>query len=347
MRGLSILLVLSFHYFNLPRQGGALGVGLFFCISGYLITSILLDEVVSRGRLDWKRFYIRRARRLLPLAYLVLGLTSITFLTLDLLGYLNVDKRGLLLSTLFATFYVGNLFGFFHLGYANLAVPIGHFWSLAVEEQFYLIWPGLLVSLVKKVRRASGSTVLLFLISLSTVLHVIFQLAGKTVWTLPTTYLDILFAGCWIAFMQFEREFTISKRWSMALLATSLLLATYVFFSKLEPTDFLGLGYSVIAAVEYTFFLALLGSTGFGEMKPLTWIGDMSYSLYCIHFPILILFNYLFGSSVLRIPSAFAVALALSILSRQRFEVLFWRSRFVPQMEIEDTLVKLGDDLPV
>ena len=75
LRGLAILLVLIFHFFGWPEQFGALGVGIFFCISGYLITNILITEFRDTGRISISNFYLRRARRLLPLAFLVIALT--------------------------------------------------------------------------------------------------------------------------------------------------------------------------------------------------------------------------------------------------------------------------------
>jgi peptidoglycan/LPS O-acetylase OafA/YrhL len=160
---------------------------------------------------------------------------------------------------------------------------------------------------------------------------VLFQIIGITVWTLPTSYLDILFAGCWVAFKQFEQGFIVSRKLSSILLLLAVVPLGYIFFSQMEPTNYSGLGYSIIAAAEFILFLSFLGSSKIGKIVPLTWIGDLSYSLYCIHFPILILFDHIFGHSWLRIPCAFAITLGLSVASRRRFEILFWRSRFTPQ----------------
>lgn len=333
MRGLSILLVLSYHYFEWPRQAGALGVGLFFCISGYLITSILLDEFYGAGRIDFRAFYIRRARRLLPLALVVLSVTLVTFLILDTLGAISIDKRGLVLSTLFSIFYAGNLLGYFHLGYNDLAAPVSHFWSLGVEEQFYFIWPITLFYILRQLKRVNSSILMYGLILFSTSLHFVFQVLGKTVWTLPTSYFDILFSGCLIAILQFQHGFRLTRGVSMAFLLPASCALGFIFFSHVEITDFHGFGYTILFIAEFSLFMTLLGLPFFGRLYFLKWVGDLSYSLYCIHLPILILLNYLIPGSLLRIPTAIVSTFVISYVSRNYFEVLFWRSRFSKQVK--------------
>lgn len=212
LRGISILLVLSFHFFNYPRQSGAIGVGLFFCISGYLITSILMDEFEENGKIRFKTFYIRRARRLLPLAYSVLLLSVLLFTLLRVFHHANINEKQLILSAVFCFFYIGNLFGLTHMGFNDLATPISHFWTLAVEEQFYVVWPILLLTIVRRLKKSTPFFVVFGLIALSILLHTLFSLAGKTVWTLPTTYLDILLAGCLLSMIQFKYGFRLKVR---------------------------------------------------------------------------------------------------------------------------------------
>ena len=136
LRGLSILLVLIFHFFGWPEQFGALGVGIFFCISGYLITNILITEFRDTGRISISNFYLRRARRLLPLAFLVIALTwaiaGLASLFPSSLSQISSDNsygdlRHYSFSAIFCIFYVGNLLGFANLGYNDLAEALAHF----------------------------------------------------------------------------------------------------------------------------------------------------------------------------------------------------------------------------
>ena len=135
--------VLGYH-FGVPHvTGGLLGVSVFFTLSGFLITSILLSGWRETGRLHLRRFYLGRARRLLP----ALGVVLLTVLAVTVL--VDRDELGQRWhETIAATFYVSNWFtirtgsSYFDL-FAGPS-PLEHLWSLAVEEQFYLIWPWLL-----------------------------------------------------------------------------------------------------------------------------------------------------------------------------------------------------------
>ena len=141
LRAISVLLVLAYHYRpdRSLLSGGFLGVEVFFVISGYLITALLLDERRKHGSISLQNFWMRRVRRLFPALYAMLlsvGLMVAVFYREDL-GRL----RGALFS---GAFYISNWQQIFsHVQYANDKdrAPLGHLWSLAVEEQFYLLWP--------------------------------------------------------------------------------------------------------------------------------------------------------------------------------------------------------------
>ncbi|WP_205471923.1 acyltransferase [Nocardioides sp. SYSU D00038] len=138
LRGLAIGLVLLRHALPAPFAGaGVVGVVMFFALSGWLITGLLVEERVRTGRIDLRRFYARRARRLVPaLVALVAGVVVVTLL-LDPLG----DRGELGRTVLFALTWTGNL----PFGHASDATF--HLWTLATEEQFYLVWPALLLLL--------------------------------------------------------------------------------------------------------------------------------------------------------------------------------------------------------
>ena len=145
LRAVAILLVIKSHltggFYNVPIWGvgrfplrftlGNLGVRIFFVISGFLITTLLLREIVESGRISLKQFYIRRALRILPASYFFLLCLAITVA----IGILTIPKISFLASFFYFRNYLGNDW------------YTGHLWSLSVEEQFYLIWPAIMVFL--------------------------------------------------------------------------------------------------------------------------------------------------------------------------------------------------------
>ncbi len=152
LRGLAVAVVVAFHLDHL--RGGFLGVDLFFVLSGYLITSLLLVEQRGRGTIDLGRFWSRRARRLLPALFLLLAGIAFLLATLTPTGE-RPTFRGEALATLG---YVANWQAMGDdVGYWDMFTqpsPLDHMWSLAIEEQFYLVWPLLVVGLLAVARRA-------------------------------------------------------------------------------------------------------------------------------------------------------------------------------------------------
>ncbi|MEJ7871946.1 MAG: acyltransferase, partial [Rubrobacteraceae bacterium] len=140
LRALAVIAVLLYHAGPRWAPGGFLGVEIFFVISGYLITSLLLAEWRQRGRIDLAAFWVGRARRLLPALYLLLVVT-LAFAVL----FLPEEVAGLRVDALAAFGYVTNWY--FVLGQESYFEAVGrpslvqHLWSLAIEEQFYLLWP--------------------------------------------------------------------------------------------------------------------------------------------------------------------------------------------------------------
>ena len=152
LRALAALLVTIFHARLLP--GGFIGVDIFYVISGYLITGLILREIENTGRLDLQTFYQRRIKRLLPTSVFVLFVTAIVGLFV-----LPVITRDALGRDLFAAAaYISNyLFAWWENDYQNLDAtpsPFIHYWSLAVEEQFYVVWPIFILFLSRYGKRA-------------------------------------------------------------------------------------------------------------------------------------------------------------------------------------------------
>lgn len=143
LRALAVLAVIAYHLNFSWASGGLLGVGVFFVLSGYLITDILATQWKKYGQLDLKDFWIRRARRLLPAMLLMLAVVVCWTIATD-----RSQLPTLRSDSLAAIFYVSNWWLIFHqVSYFESfgpPSPLGHLWSLAVEEQFYLLWPLLL-----------------------------------------------------------------------------------------------------------------------------------------------------------------------------------------------------------
>jgi peptidoglycan/LPS O-acetylase OafA/YrhL len=151
MRALAVLAVMVYHANNTWLPGGFLGVEVFFVISGYLITLLLIGEHERTGTVSLRHFYLRRARRLLPALFtLLIGLTIYTALfRREVLGQLRGDVlAALTYSSNWYQIWVGQ-------GYTASGdfAPLRHLWSLAVEEQFYLIWPLVMIGLIRLGRR--------------------------------------------------------------------------------------------------------------------------------------------------------------------------------------------------
>lgn len=333
LRGLSILFVLISHFFGGPAQIGAFGVGIFFCISGYLITGILITEYRDTKRISISNFYKRRARRLLPLAFLVIaltlvvvGLASLFPSELSQIARANGfgDLRHYSLSALFCFFYLGNFLGFAHLGYTDLAPALAHFWTLAVEEQFYFVWPVLLWVILNKYYRLL-SVICIAGILATPVIHLIFSMSHKISWTLPTSYLDLFFFG---ALFTIHKNLIRQFGYSKLLILTGFLVASLIVLAGIHLEDFSSQGYLVFTLAEILLFLGFLNWKPFGEIRMLRKLGDLSYSLYCIHWPIIILFNNIDINSILKKFITILLSFALAALSTKYFEPLFWRPQY-------------------
>src|SRR6202012_1578080 len=189
VRGLAISLVLLFHFFG--WRGGWIGVDVFFCLSGYLITSILRSEIEASGRIDFRRFYWRRFVRLAPALFLV---------SAALLAWSRFSSHGAAIrsSVWVAILYLQNWAA--PLGLAGRDLSMGHPWSLSTEEQFYLLWP-LLLPLVIRSRRPL--LLLGWAIVLMMTAKAIAAIDGVSDWwliySLPLRPVGLI-VGCWIAF---------------------------------------------------------------------------------------------------------------------------------------------------
>jgi len=292
LRALSVLAVVLYH-FRVPYFGGGyVGVDVFFVISGYLITGIVLAEVTS-GTFSFARFYERRARRLLPTLTIVL---LATFLA----GFAVMTPQDLKLlskSTAHTVIFAANLFFDSQGGYfgPNLELaPLLHMWSLAVEEQFYIAWPLLLMLAVRYApKRLLAIAAVLLLVSFYANVALI-DTKPSAVFYRPQTRAWELLAGCILAFGVPKVRDVAAHVASLAGLA----LVLFAIFAFTDETQFPG-----VAAVVPVTGAALLIWSGQSapslvgrilSMRPLVFVGLISYAWYLWHWPMVALFRYQF-----------------------------------------------------
>ena len=270
LRGVAILLVLANHS-GWHLLGGGLGVDLFFCLSGFLITALLLGEWSERGSVSFADFYRRRALRLLPALLLVSAVT----LALYPEGY----RQALIGVT-----YVAN---FARLSGEGLGA-FTHFWSLAQEEQFYLVWPLVLITALRFPRVILPTLGLLF-VAIS--LHGLTASSYERLWYGPDMHSGGLVLGA-VAAILYVRGVNLRMPVGLAVLAG---IACVAVFSESNA----GLVLPVFAVAGSVVVLAVAqGSLRSLELRPLRYAGKISYGLYLWHYPVFIVLGWELGLPV-------------------------------------------------
>lgn len=336
LRAVAVVLVV-FRHAHVPGFGGGfVGVDVFFVLSGFLITGLLLSEVERRGTISFVGFYIRRARRILPAAALTLVVTDVAaFLLLNF-----VRARDAVVDSLYAGGFGAN----FH--FATQATdyfartkpqsPFLHYWSLSVEEQFYIVWPALIsLALVGGLSAGRRKRLLAIVVVLG---------AASLAWSVHET----LGAPVAAYFSPFSRA------WELAL-GAALAVATPRLPARLAGAiGGAGILAVAVATVVYTEstpfpgYAALLPAVGTalviwtGEaetllrgvlsVRPLCFVGDRSYALYLWHWPVLIIAEQYAGrelSAAVRF-ALVVVAFGLSVVSYALIENPVHRARWSP-----------------
>ncbi len=290
LRAIAVLAVVGFHAFPGHFPGGFLGVDIFFVISGYLITSLLLREREASGAIDIGQFYIRRIRRLFP------ALLVVIFATLAA-GYalLFAHEFARLARHAWASlFFVENILLATESGYFDVDAydkPLLHFWSLAVEEQFYLVWPLLLALFARNTRQVG----LLIGFAVAASLFVTFAgiLDGAWHFYSPATRVWELGAGAGLGWWAARRGDTAAHIQPVlgALLALFALggIAAAVLFGS-ENWHHPGL-LTMVPVLATVLLIALGGETAVNRRllawRPAVAIGLISYPLYLWHWPLL------------------------------------------------------------
>lgn len=271
LRAVAVLAVVAYHA-GLPVPAGFVGVDVFFVISGYLITRLLHDEVQATGRIDFMAFYARRARRILP------ALIAVVLATLGLSALLLPNAPDVAKSAAAAGAFVANVFFQAQTGdywaADSTTMPLLHLWSLSVEEQFYLVWP---VVLLLARRKPVASLAVLAVVSLA--------LAEWWLWNDPTAAFYQMPSRAWelaLGGLVALRPVSLPKGSAWVGLAVVLesCFVPFVHFPGVGALPAVAGAALLIAAVQNGESPRLL------TMRPVVYVGLISYSLYLWHWPL-------------------------------------------------------------
>jgi peptidoglycan/LPS O-acetylase OafA/YrhL len=332
LRALCVLGIFVYHLNPTWLPGGFLGVDIFFVISGYLITALFLRDMNIKSRLSFKKFYIRRFRRLFPSFLLVTVLSQlISYLIFENTTYRQISK-----SIVASLLGISNLFFFKTSDYFNLdsgSQPLLHFWSLNVEEQFYLLWPFLFLVFFKKFGRKSS-----YLFALSFILYLVTFAMNIShpvaVFYLPIFRFYLFIFGGWLAFLTIK--VTMKIRFQLTLIWFSVILLIMCLYI-LNSGDLLP-GLWTPALLIVTAFLIVFGKAD-SKFNPLNFkflqfIGLRSYTIYLVHWPLIVFYKYRYSLEELPFFSAiliFGLGLIISSLIYKYYEIPIRYGKFSEQ----------------
>ena len=330
LRGLAVLSVIFYHIGFPWASGGFLGVVVFFVLSGYLITDLIMTEWEQRGRIDLKNFWIRRARRLLPamLAMLVIIIGWVSLFLPHLLETLQADALAALL-------YISNWWYIFHHQsyFDSFQSPslLTHFWSLAVEEQYYLFWPLLLTFGLRFISKRSILFITLTIAGISALTMAILYEPGSDpsrVYYGTDTRAFSLLIGSALALIwpsqKLAAKVPLPLRLVLNLVGTIALVVILLMVgltNQYEP--FLYRGGMVLLSIAAMLLVAVLvhpanSISRVFNFKPLRWLGIRSYGIYLWQYPILVLTTPAInttGISIARVIFQLTCIIVLSSLS--------------------------------
>ena len=295
LRAIAVSAVILYHaqitiLSHQPFKGGFIGVDIFFVISGYLISSIILQELVTTGTFSFKHFYERRIRRILP-ALLFVMLSSLPFAWMYLLPSSFVDfSKSILYSLGFSSNFYFYYSGLVYGAESGLLKPFLHTWSLSIEEQFYILFPIVLLITFKYFRKYLIHVLILgFLISLGLAEWTIRNYPSASFYFLHTRMYELL-AGSILAYFEITNGRRIkNKKLNIILPSIGLLLIGYsvLFFNDtmFHPSFYtlcpiIGVCLIIWFSIKKEIITKILSA------KLFVGIGLISYSLYLWHYPI-------------------------------------------------------------
>ncbi|AXH34721.1 acyltransferase [Humibacter sp. BT305] len=352
LRAIAVLLVVVYHFWPGRLTGGYIGVDVFFVISGFLITGQLVRQLERTDRIALPSFYAKRARRLLPAAVLVLIFSSLATLFIMPLSALTENVREILASTFYVENWALALNSVDYLAESNEASLVQHYWSLSLEEQFYLFWPLLLL----------GASV------------VGMRFMNRRRWPALFIVLGVVGVGSFVFSVLFTASdpapayfVTFTRLWEFAVGAALAMLP------RLRPTrawlsNLLGYAGIVVvlacgvlftAATPFPGYMAALPVLGTAAIivshhrehwydagrvlsfRPVAFVGDISYSLYLWHWPLIVIAPYVpfWGLSTAHRVALFVFCFVLAWLTKRFVEDPARRWRFLAEARPRRTML--------
>jgi len=321
LRAVAVLAVILFHLDMSPFTGGFVGVDIFFVISGYLITGLILREIEKTGQFNLRRFYIRRVRRLFP------ALAATLLLSFFAAAYIYTPEHleKMSQSLIAAVFSVSNILFWTQSGYFDAAAitkPLLHTWSLSVEEQYYLFWPALLliVALAFGAQRLWVLVVMVILFSLGANVIYIDVLsaenadnARETLFFLtPFRFYELALGA---AVVWTERRFAGGPVINAALFCLGLVLMGLSIFVMSEDLPFPYL-YALAPCIGAALVIQAGGKTKLArplKISPVVYVGEISYSLYLVHWPLISFAVYYFDRQLVMLEKSVILFLSFSL----------------------------------
>lgn len=294
LRAIAVVGVLIYHakvhFFNsLLFQGGYYGVDIFFIISGYLITGIIIKEKDENSKFSFQNFYLRRARRILP-ALLFVIIISLPLAWYSLMPYSFVEySKSIIYTISFLSNFFFYITGLEYGAVSGLLKPLLHTWSLSVEEQFYIFFPLVLIFLIKFFKKEIFNPILIITFA-SLIFAQYFYVINQNLnfYFLPSRVWELLF-GSLIFIYQKNKTIEISNILSdiLCVLGLIFILISFNVFYEINPSPsiktlipIIGTALIILFAKKEAVITRLLSN------KSITSIGLISYSLYLFHYPI-------------------------------------------------------------
>jgi peptidoglycan/LPS O-acetylase OafA/YrhL len=352
LRAIAVVLVLLYHAGVPFFPGGFVGVDVFFVISGFLITGILLRELRKDGRISLTAFYARRARRILPAAGVVLvAVVALTVLVLPKTRWMDIGGQ-----VMASVFYVVNwIFASSSVDYLakdQAPSPVQHFWSLAVEEQYYIVWPVLLIGAAwlarSRSQRGRGRSRygvdpqrLIRLIPIALAVVAIPSLAWSIFYTgansgaayfVTTTRLWELAVGAGVSvFVPQLKNLTAPLAHVLGWGGLASVIAAGVLYSGAMPFPGAAALLPTLGSAAVIAAGVSRSDRGVGSVlgvRLATWVGGISYSLYLWHWPLIVVATYVFGGlSLVQGLAVVAISLVPAYLSYRFIEVPVQKSK--------------------
>jgi peptidoglycan/LPS O-acetylase OafA/YrhL len=295
LRAVAVLLVVLYHAGLPALPGGYVGVDVFFVISGYVITGMLWREIEHTGRVDLASFYARRIGRLLPAALAMTAVTVVFFWSV----YSPLERLRLATGAFASAVYLSNLwFALDATDYFATDIaghPLLHTWSLSVEEQFYLVWPWLLMlAAAGSVGAARGRRVLRAVgwVALASLVACVVLTATRQPWAFfasPTRAWEFAAGAAAVLLQRRGAALAARPRLALGIAGAAAVLASAMAFSVDSPVP----GWWMLLPVAGTAGLLWAGTADGAVqrllgLRPMVWLGDVSYSWYLWHWPVLI-----------------------------------------------------------